>query len=516
MAYRRRQINATILADGKVLVTGGTSGAGANNPCGTVLAAEMWDPASPNTWATMASMGVPRIYHSTAVLLPDGRVLSGGSTGQPACNVNKPPCGQTGSECYKDLDLSDCCVDHPNQTTVELYSPPYLFKGAQPVITSAPRNVNYGQTFFVASPNASTITEVNLIRLSSVTHAFNENQRLNHLQFSQTTGGLWITVPANGNVCPPGHYMLFILKGTGQDKVPSVAKIIKVSPRVVDTTIYFDSDRKTDISIWRPSTGAWHIIQSSTNSTTVTGWGVSSDVPVPGDYDGDGKTDVAVWRPSEGKWYIIQSSTGNVYYQYWGVSGDIPVPGDYDGDGKTDLALWRPSEGKWWVLQSSTGTWLVRQWGASGDKPMAFDYDGDQLADFAYWRPSDGTWNIIQSSTIQSATPVIVNRYWGVSGDMPVPGDYDGDGETDIAVWRPSTGVWHVIQSSTGSTTGTSWGISGDVPVPGDYDGDGKTDIAVWRPSEGKWYIIQSSTGNIVYQYWGVSGDIPVPSVYVR
>ena len=70
------------------------------------------------------------------------------------------------------------------------------------------------------------------------------------------------------------------------------------------------------------------------------------------DYDGDGKTDLAVWRPSDGSWHITNSSTSTTRTALWGRKGDIPVPGDYDGDGKTDLAVWRPSEGNWYITSS--------------------------------------------------------------------------------------------------------------------------------------------------------------------
>jgi uncharacterized protein YjaZ len=87
--------------------------------------------------------------------------------------------------------------------------------------------VKYGQVFLVSTPNATNISQVTWIRLSSVTHSFNQNQRLNHLQFAQATGGLNITAPANGNLAPPGYYMLFLVNSNG---VPSVASIIQITP----------------------------------------------------------------------------------------------------------------------------------------------------------------------------------------------------------------------------------------------------------------------------------------------
>src|SRR5438309_7769565 len=149
MAYARRQMNATLLPDGKVLVSGGSSSSGFNDATLAVLAAEMWDPAT-KSFSTMASMHVPRMYHSTTVLLPDGTVLSAGG-GRPAA---------TGT------------TDQPN---AEIYSPPYLFQAdgsaaVRPVITSvSATNVTYGQQFSVATPDAATITNVTWIRLSSTT-----------------------------------------------------------------------------------------------------------------------------------------------------------------------------------------------------------------------------------------------------------------------------------------------------------------------------------------------------------
>jgi hypothetical protein len=95
---------------------------------------------------------------------------------------------------------------------------------------------------------------------------------------------------------------------------------------------------------------------------------MSTDKAVPSDYDGDGKTDVALYRPSTGVWYIISSANGQVMSIQWGISTDVPVPADYDGDGKTDVAVYR--SGVWYVRHSSTGGSIGVQWGTSTDVPV--------------------------------------------------------------------------------------------------------------------------------------------------
>jgi len=201
MTYPRRYLNATILPDGKVLVTGGSSSSAFSDPNGKVLNAETWDPAV-GSWSSMAAMSTSRLYHSTALLLPDGRVLVAGGGGDGA-----------GGD-----------IDHYN---AQYYSPPYLFRGQRPTISSAPATVGYGQTFAVVTPDAGAITQVTLVRLSSVTHEFNENQRFNRLAFTGRPDGtaLDVTAPSASNLCPPGHYMLFVLNSAG---VPSIAEIVRI------------------------------------------------------------------------------------------------------------------------------------------------------------------------------------------------------------------------------------------------------------------------------------------------
>ena len=94
-------------------------------------------------------------------------------------------------------------------------------------------------------------------------------------------------------------------------------------------------------------------------------WGASSDLAVAADYDGDGRTDIAIFRPSTGAWYIINSNSGVATTATWGAAGDVPDAGDYDGDGKADVAIYRPSSGAWFIIQSSTGVGVAASlWGS--------------------------------------------------------------------------------------------------------------------------------------------------------
>jgi galactose oxidase len=188
-------------------------GVGFNNlePDQPVHVAELWDPAS-DTWTQMASESVDRCYHATAVLLPDGRVFSGG-----------------GGEWAPKAGVSNFPRD--THSDAELYSPPYLFKGARPVITQAPDHVAYGQEFRITTPTPSDIGQVTWIRLPSVTHSFDQNQRINFLVFAAQLDGLAVSAPPSSNVCPPGHYMLFILNKSG---VPSVASIVRIGASTAD------------------------------------------------------------------------------------------------------------------------------------------------------------------------------------------------------------------------------------------------------------------------------------------
>ena len=199
MAFARRHLNLTILPNGEVLATSGVAGTTFNDLSRPVRAAEIWSPST-GTWRTVGNAAVTRGYHATAILLPDGRVLVSGS--------------------------GDGVSGTPRERNAEIYSPAYLFAGARPTITAAPTTAQGGTSIQVASPDAAAIGAVSLIRLGSATHAFDNNQRFQRLVFTPNANGLSVAIPGDRNITPPGHYMLFILNGSG---VPSVARIIQVT-----------------------------------------------------------------------------------------------------------------------------------------------------------------------------------------------------------------------------------------------------------------------------------------------
>lgn len=278
-----------------------------------------------------------------------------------------------------------------------------------------------------------------------------------------------------------------------------IARLTVVPYRTV-ASFDFDGDGKSDISVFRPETGVWYLL-NSTSGFTGAQFGLSTDKLAPADFDGDGKTDFAVYR--NGIWYIQRSKDGFTGIAF-GEANDIPVPADYDSDGKADVAVFRPSNGVWYILRSKDG-FTSRQFGQNGDLPTIGDFDGDGKSDIAVFRPSTGYWYRINSSFNQWSSIA-----FGEATDKPVPADYDGDGKTDIAVYRPSNGTWYLQRSRLGFTA-MQFGISTDKLVPADYDGDGKADIAVFR--NGTWYLQRSMDG-FSGVLFGASTDIPIPGSF--
>lgn len=290
-----------------------------------------------------------------------------------------------------------------------------------------------------------------------------------------------------------------------------VRAVVSQQNTVFKNGIYadFTNDGKAEISVFRPSDGVWHQLNSANNNYSAVKWGISIDKIAPADYDGDGRTDLAVFR--DGIWYIYQSSNNQVRIENFGLAGDLPRPGDFDGDGRADISVFRPSNGVWYRINSSNGQFAAIQFGLNGDHPMLGDYDADGKTDFAVYRPSNSVWYILRSSDFQVRIDV-----FGSNGDIPLNGDFNGDAISDLAVFRPSNRTWYIARPS--GIPGQNFdsfvfGISTDMPVPADYDNDGKTDLAVYRG--GVWWIQQSGNGQVSAISFGLNSDKPIPAAYL-
>jgi hypothetical protein len=199
MSSRRQWVTGTILADGRVLATGGSTAD--NELTGVNNAAGIWDPAT-GKWTLGKSGSRPRLYHSGGLLLPDGSVLvHGGGAPGPVANLHS-----------------------------EIYYPPYLYNSSdefrtQPRILDAPSVLQLDSTFSVVT-DSTTISRVTLVRMGSVTHSVNMDQRFLELSFTQSSTTLFVEAPDSINDAPPGYYLLFVINDR---KTPSVASIVRIN-----------------------------------------------------------------------------------------------------------------------------------------------------------------------------------------------------------------------------------------------------------------------------------------------
>jgi hypothetical protein len=200
---RYRQFgNATLLADGQVWFNGGS--ADGNVDTNDYLVSETWNPAT-GAWTDGATASAARLYHSSALLLPDGTVMTGGG-------------GDPGP------------FRHLNG---EIYYPPYLYlkdgsgqPAPRPLITAAPEVLGWAQTFQVTVSSATPVSRVTLVRTGTVTHDFNSNQRFQALGFTRKNGTVTLKTPASAGVAPPGYYLLFVFDANG---VPSIARMLRLA-----------------------------------------------------------------------------------------------------------------------------------------------------------------------------------------------------------------------------------------------------------------------------------------------
>jgi hypothetical protein len=225
MNHERMHVNAVLLPDRTIIAVGGgvTREASARSavvdPQGgrEVFEAEIYDSVK-KTWSVTAPATVARLYHSVALLLPDGRVVSAGGNPDKGSQVPWLP------------------PDPKEEMRLEIFSPPYLFRpnpgGAgsvfaqRPVIQNVATEIRYGSTIDIQTPQAAQIKWIDLIRPGLTTHSFNGTQRLVNVPFTPGAGKLSATIPAEAKIAPPGWYMLFLVDNAG---VPSIASWVHLS-----------------------------------------------------------------------------------------------------------------------------------------------------------------------------------------------------------------------------------------------------------------------------------------------
>jgi hypothetical protein len=222
---------AVILPTKEIMMCGGFDGPRA------MLESELFDPDT-GRWVTLPDGGtasVPRFYHSVALLMPDGRVFTAGTSKMMNWsyhNINEYILALSGQPTvlkkgHMPMDEGDAGVDN-RETRIEIYEPPYYSRTDRPQILSSPSNIGYGDTFVIGTPDADRIREVALLRAGSVTHAFNTDQRYIGLRFTHNNGQLQVASPPAGNIAPPGWYLLFIVSHVDGQPVPSKGTFIQL------------------------------------------------------------------------------------------------------------------------------------------------------------------------------------------------------------------------------------------------------------------------------------------------
>ncbi len=198
-----RYPEAVITPDDKVFISGGSSQYRGKHGS-DILEAYLFDPRT-GRLTTLADPLVPRDYHAEALLLPDGRIITLG-----------------GNPLYS--DKFDSAPGFFEQR-IAIYSPPYLYRGSRPRLTSGPQQITLGATAVFSTPDAADIATAWLMRPSASTHVTDLEQRSIALGLHRTASGVAVTVPSDDGVLPPGWYMVFVVNRSG---IPSVARWVHI------------------------------------------------------------------------------------------------------------------------------------------------------------------------------------------------------------------------------------------------------------------------------------------------
>ena len=288
MQYARKHLNPVILPTGQIVVFGGNL-QGAVSP---VLYSEMFNPET-ETWTTWPAASVPRMYHSVALLLHDGRVWTAGTT----------------PDQFK------------KEVRVEVFNPWYTSE-TRPTISGDPTGGSYGGTITIPTPNAAGITKVSLIKVSATTHHYNSDQRLIWLQIQGTTSSsVTVKAPINNKLAPPGYYLIHVLNSAG---VPSIGKFIKI-PGSGDSPPPPPTDTiAPTVAVSSPANGA--TISGPSTGVTINVTGTASD-----NSGGSGiqKVEVQVGSANQFKLATPTGPGGSGDWSTWSASDTVTTQGNH-------------------------------------------------------------------------------------------------------------------------------------------------------------------------------------------
>ena len=201
-----------------------------------------------------------------------------------------------------------------------------------------------------------------------------------------------------------GHWVINL---TSNPIAPQKGFLGAIGDLPVPVTVSGKQDYKP--AIWRPNGSTWILPDKDSEGNEIQRIvleGSYQDSAFSGDYDGDGKSDLGVWRPDDGFWHIVLSSTnfdfGQSEHIQHGREWDVIVPNDYNADGKCDLVFWRPQDHTWYFLYAGSKRHEQIRFGYKDDIPSSGDLTGDQVPELITWSPSKKSWNVFNISTQES------------------------------------------------------------------------------------------------------------------
>lgn len=410
--------NVTMLPTGKAIAIGGSTTVNDFSTTGTQTA-EQWNPDT-NTWSQLANPARSRMYHSISILLPDGRILSaGGGRLSPA----------------------------PDQLNAQIYSPPYLFQGPRPTITSAPTSITHNSTMDLISPDAAEISKVTLVNLGSVTHTADWNQRFMELPFTRNGDTLTVNTPANANIAAENYYMVFAVNSTG---VPSVAKIVKletpdlVGPIIANVQASNLSSAAATVS-WTTDEAADSQIEYG--PTTAYGTSTTLDTTMVTSHFG-----------------TLSGLTANTPYHYRvksrDAAGNLTVSGDYTfttpapDTQAPSVLITAPTSG----TVSNTVTVTANASDTVGVTGVQFKLDGNNLGSEDTNAPYSTSWNTAQTSNGTHTLTAVARDAAGnvtTSASVTVTVSNTGGGGL-VAAYNFNEGTGSVVNDLSGNSNNGS------------------------------------------------------------